>query len=175
MVAQCGTAMAQRVWCKWAPDLVQLAFGAWQLMFSKVRRDPEHKYDQDFDAAAAEHYSYIRYLAGSTGDPYCHLAPTMYAAKKVIDQLRGKLQDGRTEKTHPVLPANPFVVAWGQRGVSDGLDDFKKLNPDVGYKFGAAIEPLAAFSFSADKARKMGEYAQHPIEFISNSIGKEEK
>lgn len=116
---------------KGAPDLVQLAFGAWQLMISKVRRDPEHKYDQDFDAAAAEHYSYIRYLAGSTGDPYCHLAPTMYAAKKVIDQLRGKLQDGRTEKTHPVLPANPFIVAWGQRGVSDGLDDFKNRSIPV--------------------------------------------
>jgi hypothetical protein len=60
--------------------------------------------------------------------------------------------------------------AWGQRGVSDGLEDFKKLNPGKSYKFGAAIEPLAAFNFSADSARKMGEYAQHPVEFVKNTV-----
>lgn len=27
------------------------------------------------------------------------------------------------------------------------------------------IEPLAGFAFSADSARKMGEYAQHPVRF----------
>jgi hypothetical protein len=94
-------------------DHAQIAYGAWQLLMHKVRRSPTHQYDNDFDAAAAEHYSYIRYLAASTGDPYCHLAPTMYAAKKVFDQLRGKLQDGKTDKSHPVLPANPYIVAWG--------------------------------------------------------------
>lgn len=154
------------------PDSVHISYAAWQLLKTEVRGDEQNRYDNDYDAAAAEHYMYIRYLASATGDPYCHTAPTVYAAKKVIDQLLGRLQSGQAQSGHPVLPSNPFVLAWGQRGVSDGLNDYKRLNANAPYQFGKAIEPLARFSFSADNARKMGEYAQHPVEFVTNGKGK---
>lgn len=152
------------------PDAVQTSYAAWQLLQKQVRRDARHRYDNDYDAAAAEHYMYIRYLAGASGDPYCYVAPTAYALKKVFDQLLGRLQDGRTDESHPVLPADAGVVAWGQRGVSDGLEDYKNTHPGQCLQRGAAIESLAGFAFSADNARKMGEYAQHPIEFVGNQI-----
>lgn len=76
------------------PSTVKVNRVAWQLLRTTIRGDAAHCYDNDYDAAAAEHYIYIRFLAGQTGDPTCHAAPTLYGLKKAVDQLLGRLQAG---------------------------------------------------------------------------------
>jgi hypothetical protein len=63
------------------------------------------------------------------------------------------------------------VTAWGARGVKDGLADYKRLNQNAEYKYGAAVEVLASFSYSADTAKRMGQYSSDPISFIKKSAG----
>lgn len=145
------------------PTATDINAVAWDLLKTVVRGDHQHRYDQDFEAAAAEHYLYIRFLASLTGDPYCYAAPALYAAKKVFDQMTGRLQAGRAQAGHPVLPANPYIVAWGQKGVKDGLADYKKTTDGAPYRFGAAVEALASFSYSTETARKFGKYARNPL------------
>jgi hypothetical protein len=144
---------------------------AWLFLKYKLRGDPWHRFDQDYKVAAAEHYMYIRFLPGKTGDPYCYVGPVLYSAKKLYDQLTGNLQKGQAQPGHPILPAHPAVVAWGMRGVKDGLWDFKKANRGADYKYGAAVEDLAGFPFSKDTAKEIGRYASDPVQFIKESTG----
>jgi hypothetical protein len=141
------------------PTAIQINYVGWKLLKEKVRGDPLHRFDDNFDVAAAEHYMYIRFLAGQTGDPACHAAPFLYGAKKVLDQIFGRLQSGQAQGGHPVLPSNPYVVAWGQTGVIDGLADYKSVNQGAPYKPGTAVGVLAGFSVSPDLAKKIGDYA----------------
>lgn len=143
-----------------APSIVDVNHAAWQLLKVKIRGHKSHQYDDDYDAAAAEHYMYIRFLASHSGDPACYAAPTVYAAAKVLDQIRGRLQQGRAQGGHPVLPANPFIVAWGHNGVRDGLVDYKSASGGAPYKIGQAIESLASFKLSPGVAKKLGDYAK---------------
>lgn len=143
-----------------SPSQVTINHWAWRLLKESVRGDEAHRYDQDYDAAAAEHYMYIRFLAGQSGDPACLAAPTLYAAKKILDQLLGRLQKGQVQGGHPVLPANPSIVAWGHRGVLDGLNDYKAVNKNASYKFGHAVESLAGLNLSPGVAQKLGNYAK---------------
>lgn len=140
------------------PSLVKVNYVAWRLLKEVVRGDVNHRYDNDFDAAAAEHYTYIRFLAGNSGDPTCHTAPALYALKKVFDQLLGRLQSGQAQGGHPVLPSNPYVVAWGQNGVVDGLVDYKSVSNGADYKIGAAVGALAGFVTSKSVADKIADY-----------------
>ena len=143
-----------------SPSIVEINYWAWQLLMISIRRDAQHRYDDDYDAAAAEHYMYIRFLAGQTGDPACHAAPTMYAATKVLNQLLGRLQAGRTHGEHPVLPANPYIVGWGHKGVVDGLADYRHASGGASYNPGQAVESLARFAVSESAAKALGEYAK---------------
>jgi hypothetical protein len=149
-----------------APSVIDVNFWAWRLLKEGVRggrllkAEEAHQYDYDYDAAAAEHYMYIRFLAGKTGDPACSAAPTLYAAKKLLDQALGRLQSGQAQGGHPVLPSNPYIVAWGQRGVSDGLADYKKLSPASNFNLGGALGTLAGFSYSEGTANAIGSYAK---------------
>ncbi|RUL78903.1 hypothetical protein [Dyella choica] len=142
-----------------SPSAERVNFLAWHYLKDDLRGDPLHRYDDDYDVAAAEHYMYIRFLASRSGDPACITAPVMYAAKKLIDQMLGRLQAGQAQGGHPVLPSNPYVVAWGQRGVLDGLKDYKEANPGAPYKLGSAVESLAAFPYPQSFASKVGGYA----------------
>jgi hypothetical protein len=142
------------------PSAVEVSFVAWQLLKVRVRGDQGHRYDEDYDAAAAEHYMYIRFLAGHSGDPTCYAAPTIYGAKKVLDQLLGRLQKGQAQGGHPVLPANPYIVGWGHDGVIAGLADYKAGTTGAAYKLGNAIQALASFSLSPNVARRIGEYSK---------------
>lgn len=142
-----------------SPTVIEINYLAWQILKTAIRGDHAHRYDDDYDAAAAEHYMYIRFLAGKTGDPTCHTAPVLYAAKKLFDQVLGRLQTGQAQGGHPVLPANPYIVAWGQSGVVDGLADYKATSIGAGYKVGAAVESLASFSLSKEMAERIGAYA----------------
>jgi hypothetical protein len=142
-----------------APSIVEINYVGWQLLKTTIRGDEGHRYDHDFDAAAAEHYMYIRFLAGRTGDPSCHTAPALYAVKKLFDQVFGRLQSGQAHVGHPVLPANPYIVTWGQSGVVDGLKDYKSVSHGAEYKLGSAIESLAEFSLPKKMAEKIGSYA----------------
>jgi len=60
-----------------SPTVIEINRVAWQLLKTSIRGDAGHRYDNDYDAAAAEHYIYIRFMAGTTGDPACHSAPTL--------------------------------------------------------------------------------------------------
>lgn len=144
---------------KTSPSIVEINFTAWHILKKGVRGNSSHAYDNDFDAAAAEHYMYIRFLAGQTGDPACYAAPTLYAAKKVVDQVLGRLQSGQAQGGHPVLPSNPNIVAWGHKGVVDGLNDYKLVSKGAKYNVGGAVEDLAGFSLSKDTATHIGNYA----------------
>ncbi|MBL8447969.1 MAG: hypothetical protein JNJ44_11205, partial [Zoogloeaceae bacterium] len=124
------------------PTIIEVNHLGWRFMKEVIRGDDQHRYDSDYDAAAAEHYLYIRFLAGHTGDPACHTAPALYGVKKLLDQLLGRLQKGRAQSGHPVLPSNPYVVAWGQLGVVDGLTDFKQVTQGGPYRLGNAVGTL---------------------------------
>jgi hypothetical protein len=142
-----------------SPSIVDRNYIGWRLLKETVRGNSSHQYDNDYDAAAAEHYMYIRFLAGKTGDPACHAAPTLYAAKKILDQVLGRLQSGQAQGGHPVLPSNPYIVDWGQRGVRDGLVDYKAVSNGAQYKVGSGVGVLAGFSMSKDLADRIGDYA----------------
>ncbi|WEF34241.1 hypothetical protein [Pseudoduganella chitinolytica] len=142
-----------------APSVVKVNRVAWGFLMETIRGDTRHRYDYDFDAAAAEHYMYIRFLAGNSGDPTCHTAPTLYALKKVFYQLLGRLQEDQAQGGHPVLPSNPYIVAWGQKGVMDGLADYKSLSKGADYQVGAAMGALARFVVSPSMADKIAGYA----------------
>jgi len=73
--------------------------------------------------------------------------------------MLGRRQKGQAQGGHPVLPSNPYIVAWGQRGVVDGLADYKAASKGATYKLGSAVEVLAKFSMSKDVAEKIGNYA----------------
>ncbi|WUR11042.1 hypothetical protein E7V67_015075 [[Empedobacter] haloabium] len=141
------------------PPTVKVNRVAWQLLKTTIRGDSAHRYDNDYDAAAAEHYMYIRFLAGQTGDPTCHAAPTLYGLKKAIDQLLGRLQAGQAQGGHPVLPSNPYIVAWGQKGVVDGLADYKSLSKGADYQIGGAVRALAGFVLPASVSDRIADYA----------------
>jgi hypothetical protein len=88
-----------------------------------VPDDPGAPLDESL--ADAEHYMYARFLASSTGDPSVRTLVTGYEAKKYIDDLRGKLQDARTNPKYPVLPPSTESMRWGYKGADDGLADYK--------------------------------------------------
>ena len=142
-------------------NIVDINKSAWLLLRDTIRRSADHAYDNDYNAAAAEHYMFIRWVAGSSGDPMSLGAPVLYAGVKLWKQLRGTLQsDLRTSSNHPVLPTNPGVVAWGMQGVRDGLQDYKKTNHGAPFKPGTAVAGIASFSLSPANAQRAGSYAK---------------
>lgn len=140
--------------------IIALNYNAWQQLKLVIRGDNQHRYDYDFDAAAAEHYMYIRFLASYTGDPVCYAAPTIYAVSKLFNQLLGNLQSGQAQGGHPVLPSNPYIITWGNKGVIDGLSEYKKANNNASYQPGNAVEALASFSLKKETAKNLGDYAK---------------
>jgi hypothetical protein len=95
----------------------------------------------NIDLAAAEHYMYVRFLAGRTGDPLVTLAPTGYGIKKRVFFLFG-IQDRMATTAHPVLPPNDDVEKWGKRGAEAGMQDFELVNPGKERNYGGALKAL---------------------------------
>lgn len=100
----------------------------------------------NMELAAAEHYMYMRFLAGSTGDSITSYAPSLYNLKKRIF-FALDIQDLMRTTDYPCLPPSKESVAWGEKGVQDGLQDFKDLNPNKDLQLGAALSPLAKGSY----------------------------
>jgi hypothetical protein len=151
-----------------SPTIVRVNHIAWLFLKEVIRGDDEHGYDDDYDAAAAEHYMFIRYVAGRYGDPACYGAPTAYAAAKLWHQLRGTLssREHQAQKGHPVLPANPYIVRWGNIGVKDGLADYKSVTSGSSYNPGSAVEGLALLRMSDSNARQLGDYATRIGQYV---------
>jgi hypothetical protein len=127
---------------------VEKSYNAWQRLISR-RRDGAH--GTDVNLAAAEHYMYIRFLAGLTGDPVTRLAPTGYYLKKRLFFLMGKEKDMRTDERYPVLPPSLDSVAWGNQGAADGLDDYRGANPAAGIRVGKSLEALKGEAYRNNK------------------------
>jgi len=98
------------------------------------------------ELAAAEHYMYSRFLAGSTGDPMVLAAPGLYNLKKKLFFFLD-IQDMMTTSKYPCLPPSDESKAWGEQGAQDGLIDFKFANPSTDFKVGEALKPLAKGSY----------------------------
>ncbi|WP_157235078.1 hypothetical protein [Methylosinus sp. LW4] len=143
-------------------------YAIWQLLMEQ-RRKP--LYDGDYDLAAAEWYSYIKFVTASSGDNAAHVAVTAYYYLKraVPNIVRQKL---RTDKNHPVLNANKGVRRWGHQGVADGVEIWKQDHPGEQLRTGASARSTAPFVLekaglsdaTAQKiGRGIGDYLQsHP-------------
>lgn len=107
----------------------------------------------DVNLAAAEHYMYMRFLAGLTGDPLLIAAPAGYAIKKSIGFALGKEKEMRTTPDNPVLPPSVESTVWGTLGVEEGLKDYRGENPAAGMKPGASFEAL-----KPEASRGVGKY-----------------
>ena len=105
----------------------------------------------DVNLAAAEHYMYMRFLAGKTGDPLLMAAPTGYALKKTIYFALGKEKEMRTTPNNPVLPPSVESTVWGSLGVSDGLKDYRGSNAATGMKPGAGLQVLKDEAYRNNK------------------------
>jgi hypothetical protein len=105
----------------------------------------------DVNLAAAEHYMYMRFLAGKTGDPLLVAAPTGYAIKKIVFFALGKEKDLRTTPNNPVLPPSVESTVWGSLGVEDGLKDYRGANAATGLKPGASIDALKNEAYRNNK------------------------
>ena len=127
-------------------NVVLINRDAWLILKVNIRGDASHAYDYDYEAAAAEHYMYMRFLTSFSGDPACYAAPTLYAAKKLWLQLTGRLQGEAAQSGHPVLPSNHYIVQWGKKGVSVGLAEYKLRTNNADYQLGSAIKTLAEFN-----------------------------
>lgn len=98
------------------------AGNAWQALKAERRTTTGAS---DVNLAAAEHYMYARFLTGATGDSQAAWLPLGYYAKKKIYFLLGKEANLRTDPKFPSLVPQWKTVVWGERGVNDGLKDYK--------------------------------------------------
>lgn len=123
--------------------IVEKSYTAFRYLQKRRRTDMEWG---NVELAAAEHYMYMRFLVGSTGDPVVVLAPRLYGLKKKlffaldIDSLM-------TTSKYPCLPPSEDSVKWGEQGVRDGLVDFKFQNPATDFQVGNALKPLIQGSY----------------------------
>ncbi len=109
-----------------------------QLQIISVPDNPTAPFDVNL--ADAEHYMYSRLLASSTGDPSVKALVGGYQLKKVLDSVRGKEQDLRTNPKYPVLPASMDALRWGLKGAEDGLQEYKDAHGGKTGKIGEAIK-----------------------------------
>lgn len=128
--------------------VVEKVFNAWKALKAR-RRDGVHA--TDVNLAAAEHYMYIRFLTGATGDPLTRAYPTGYFIKKVVFFALGKEKDMRTDPNNPVLPPSVASVAWGNQGAEDGMKDYKGLNPAAGVQVGASLDSIKQEAYRNNK------------------------
>lgn len=98
------------------------------------------------ELAAAEHYMYMRFLVGATGDPAAGAAPRLYNLKKRLF-FALDIENLMTTTDYPCLPPSEESVAWGEQGAKDGLRDFKYENPATDFQTGAALKPLIKGSY----------------------------
>ena len=105
----------------------------------KRRREVE---PLNINLAAAEHYMYARFLAGTSGDPSVRLAPTLYGLKKRLYFALG-IQEKMATTQNPVLPPNDAVERWGTSGASDGLLDYTNTTGKPASNYGKAVTILA--------------------------------
>lgn len=79
----------------------------------------------DLSLAAAEHYSFMRFLANKNGDIRYRDLPRWYELFKTVLSWADLEQMIRSNPTTPVSPVDARVTAWGERGVEAGLKDYK--------------------------------------------------
>lgn len=88
-------------------------------------RNMQHGCDtQDHNLAAADHYLNMRKEGLQWGDSSIRGAPEQYYLGKVALFKIGQ-QKRLQETPNPVSSPNRAVVEWGNRGVEDGLRDYK--------------------------------------------------
>jgi hypothetical protein len=104
----------------------------------KRRREVE---PLNINLAAAEHYMYARFLAGTSGDPSIKMAPTLYGLKKRLYFALG-IQEKMATTQNPVLPPNNDVERWGTNGATAGLVDYTKTNGRPASNYGNAVSVL---------------------------------
>jgi len=119
-----------------------------------VTDDPNAPFDVDL--ADAEHYMYARLLASQTGDVGTKALVTGYQLMKMINSLRGKEQDMRTNPKFPVLPASTEAVKWGLKGVDDGLKEYRDAHGGKLGKVGSAFKANEDFIRGQLAARGAG-------------------
>jgi hypothetical protein len=93
----------------------------------------------DLNLAAAEHYMYARFLAGSTGDPSSSTLVYGYELWKAVRFVTGREAKLRTDPRFPVLPPSVDSVNWGVRGVDDGLRDYRGEHGGKTGEIGSAL------------------------------------
>jgi hypothetical protein len=57
-----------------------------------------------------------------------------------------------------VLPSKPYIVAWGRKGVADGVADYKTLSKGADYQIGGAVRALVGFVLPASVSDKIADY-----------------
>lgn len=107
-------------------------------LLQKRRREIE---PLNINLAAAEHYMYARFLAGTSGDPSVKAAPTLYGLKKRLYFALG-IQEKMATTHNPVLPPNNDVERWGTKGAVDGLADYTSTTGRSATNYGNAVSAL---------------------------------
>jgi len=79
----------------------------------------------DLELASAEHYLFIRSFASEKGEKDVEALPALYGSLK---QGLGPAAQLLKTSDQPVSPVDASVIAWGKKGVQDGLDDFIRIN-----------------------------------------------
>ena len=101
--------------------------------FRELQKRRRSKEWVNLELAAAEHYMYARFLAGSTGDTLVIASPTLYNLKKRLFwalDIEGLMATSQ----YPGLPPSEESVVWGEQGAKDGLRDFKNENPSTDFQ-----------------------------------------
>lgn len=96
----------------------------------------------NINLAAAEHYMYARFLAGTSGDPSVKMAPVLYGLKKRLYFAFG-IQERMATSKNPVLPPNAAVERWGTDGAKAGLIDYTTTTGLSATNYGNALSALA--------------------------------
>jgi hypothetical protein len=81
---------------------------------------------RDHNLAAADHYLNMRREALRYGDTTLREAPTRYHLLKEVAFATGQ-ERSLQETPNPVSTPDQEVVAWGKRGVEDGLRDYERV------------------------------------------------
>ena len=98
----------------------------------------------DMDMAAAEHYAFMRYLAGNTGDPMTETMPRGYEMKKIVMSFVGMDKSMQHNPANPASPPDEDVVRWGEKGAREGLEDYKFLHNQKLGTPGSAVNAVRA-------------------------------
>lgn len=84
----------------------------------------------DLNLAAAEHYSFMRFISSYKGDTSFRDLPSWYGSLKTWANATAMLQYLATSN-QPVSPPDPNVTRWGQNGVEAGLLDYQARTGDA--------------------------------------------